>query len=172
MQHVIITLPQNLWEAILTGKKLFEIRKAIPRIAPFSGCVYVCLKGSVLVVGFFTLRAIIGSDDEKYIWELCSGNIAVTKGWFMKYAQNKSKYIFAWEIDAVYKFMKPCDRETEFNIKGNPQSFVYTQAEPVVDAELVRGIKHTVGFLARNQVMPISIYYHDTWFDNIPTKNK
>ena len=172
MQHVIITLPQNLWEAILSGKKLFEIRKVIPRIAPFSGRVYVCLKGSDTVVGFFTLSAIVGSDDAKYIWEICAGNIAVTKEWFMKYAANKTKYIFAWEIDSVDKFMVPCNRFTEFGIKGNPQSFVYTQTEPTIATELVRGIKHNEAFLSKNQVMPISIFYQETWFDNIPTKNK
>lgn len=170
MKHVIITLPFNLWQAICNGSKLFECRKVIPRIRPFSGRVYVIIKGTDFVAGYFTLSGIIGTDDAEYIWEYCYGNLAVSKEWFMNYAATKRKLIYAWEIDCVYQFSDKFDKTEYFAINRNPQSIMYTNLEPYIPGCLVRGTKHTIPFLRRNDVMPISLYYHESWYDNIPEK--
>lgn len=170
MKHVIITLSLVQWGEILAGRKLFELRKSIPRILPFSGRVYVSIKGTLIVPGYFTLSGIVGSDDDDYLWEYCAGNLGITKKQYQLYASEMHKCLYAWEIDSVYKYDRPLDIDLYFGIQYNTRSFVYTNAEPVTEARIVRGEEHEQSFLDRNEDMPISIYYRGSWYDNLPLK--
>lgn len=170
MNHVIITLPIQLWEEIYAGRKLFELRKSIPLIHPFSGRVYVVIKGTSIVPGYFTLSGIIGSDDAYYLWEFCSGNLSITKEEYQLYASTMRKCLYAWEIDSVYEYNRPLNIKADFGIERNPQSHFYTTAEPKEKTEIVRGLKHPQYILDLNEVMPISLYYHGSWYDRIPEK--
>ncbi len=170
MKHVIITLPIQLWEEIVAGRKLFELRKSIPRIYPFSGRVYVVIKGSNIVPGYFTLSGIVGSNDTKYLWCYCEGNLGFCKDWFQRYQSTKGQCLYAWEIDSVYEYNWPLNIKADLGIEYNPQSFVYTMMEPFYETKRVRGVKHTQSFLDRNKVMPISVYLRDQWYDNFPEK--
>lgn len=170
MKHVIITLPFQLWEKIVAGRKLFELRKSIPLIQPFSGRVYVVIKGTKFVPGYFTLSGIVGSDDADYLWDYSGGYLGVSKEWYQRYASTMRQCLYAWEIDSVYKYDFPLDIRNHFAIVHNPQSFVYTKTEPDVKTISIRNIKHQKYFLYRNEVMPISLYYRGSWYDNIPEK--
>lgn len=170
MIHVIITLSKQQWEKIVAGRKLFELRKFIPRIHPFSGRVYVVLKGTSIVPGYFTLSGIVGSNDTKYLWNYCDDNLGISKDYFQRYQSTKRQCLYAWEIDSVYVYNNPLNIKRIFGIARNPQSFVYTHGEPNEETKRVRGVRHTQPFLDRNDVMPISLYYRGLWYDNIPEK--
>ncbi len=170
MKHVIITLSLQQWEEIYAGRKLFELRKSIPRIHPFSGRVYVVIKGTSIVPGYFTLSGIVGSDDTDFLWEYCGGYLGISKDWYQRYASTMRHFLYAWEIESVYKYNCPLNIKTHFGIERNPQSFVYTTAEPNETTISVRNIKHEQSFLDRNELMPISLYYRGSWYDNIPNK--
>lgn len=170
MIHVIITLPLQLWEEIVAGRKLFELRKSIPLIHPFSGRVYVVIKGTKLVPGYFTVGGIIGSDDTDYLWEYCGAYLGITTEWYQRYASTMRHCLYAWEIDSVYKYNIPLNIKRIFGIAHNPQSFVYTHGEPNEETKIVCGVKHQQSFLDRNEVMPVSLYYRGSWYDKIPEK--
>ncbi len=167
MNHVIITLPFHLWEEIVAGRKLFELRKSIPRIHPFSGRVYVVIKGTSIVPGYFTLSGIVGSDDTDYLWDYCAGRLGISKEWYQHYASTMRHCLYAWEIDSVYEYNWQVNVMVDLGIERNPQSFVYTTAEPNVRTGIVQGRKHQQSFLDRNKVMPISLYLRGQWYDNI-----
>ena len=170
MKHVIITLPIQLWQEIVAGRKLFELRKSIPRIHPFSGRVYVVIKGSKIVPGYFTLSGIVGSNDTDYLWDYCDGNLGISKEEYQRYASTMLHCLYAWEIDSVYVYNNPLNIKLTFGIARNPQSFVYTHGEPNRETIRVRGVRHTQPILDRNDVMPISVYYSGFWYDIIPEK--
>lgn len=172
MIHLIITLPLQLWGEIVAGRKLFELRKFIPHVHPFSGRVYVVLKGTNIVPGYFTISGIVGSDDTEYLWDYCGGNLGISKEWYQRYASTMIHCLYAWEIDSVYVYYFPLDIKKIFGIARNPQSFVYTHGEPNTESIRVRGEQHEQSFIERNEVMPISLYYRGSWYDQIPEKNE
>lgn len=170
MKHVIITLSLQQWEEILAGRKLFELRKSMPLIHPFSGRIYVVIKGTKLVAGYFTLSGIVGSNDTKYLWSYCDGNLGISKEEYQRYQSTKRQCLYAWEIESVYKYNMPLNIKADLGIERNPQSHVYTKIEPDEEAIRVRGVRHTQPFIDRNDVMPISLYYNGLWYDRIPEK--
>jgi predicted transcriptional regulator len=170
MKHVIITLPLKQWEEIVAGRKLFELRKSIPLIHPFSGRVYVVIKGTLIVKGYFTVSGIVGSDDIDYLWDYCDGNLGISKEDYLLYASQMYKCLYAWEIDSVYEYNKPIDIEFNFGILYNPRDIAWTTAEPSEETIRVRGDQLTQSFFSRNFVMPVSLYYRGSWYDRIPEK--
>lgn len=170
MEHIIITLSIHQWGQILAGYKLFELRKFIPRIHPFSSRVYVVIKGTLIVPGYFTLCGIVGSDDANYLWEYCAGNLGINKGKYHAYASEMQECLYAWEIDSVYRYDFPVDIVHNFGIANNPPAHIYTKIEPVMQALRIRGEEHEQSFLDRNKNMPISLYYRGSWYDRIPEK--
>ncbi len=170
MIHVIITLPKHLWEEIVAGRKLFELRKSIPLIHPFGGRVYVVIKGTSIVHGYFTVSGIVGSDDTDYLWEYCGAYLGISNDWYQRYASTMRHCLYAWEIDSVYEYRTPLNIKKIFGIAHNPQSFVYTHGEPNEETIRARGEEHEQSFLERNEVMPVSLYYRGSWYDRIPEK--
>lgn len=170
MKHAIITLSLYQWGEILAGRKLFELRKSIPRIHPFSSRVYVVIKGTSIVPGYFTLSGIIGSDDIDYLWDYCAGNLGINIGKYHVYASEMQECLYAWEIDSVYRYDFPVDIIHNFGIANNPPSHIYTKIEPVRQALRIRGEEHEQSFLDRNKDMPISLYHRGSWYDVLPLK--
>lgn len=170
MKHIIITLSIHQWGEILAGRQLFALHKSIPRIHPFSSRVYVVIKGTSIVPGYFTLSGIVGSDDADYLWEYCAGNLGINIGKYHVYASEMKECLYAWEIDSVYRYDFPVDIKHNFGIANNPPTHIYTEIEPVMQALRIRGDQLTQSFFSRNFVMPISLYYRGSWYDNIPEK--
>lgn len=168
MKHIIITLSIHQWGEILAGRKLFALRKSIPLIHPFSGRIYVVIKGTSVVPGYFTLSGIVGSNDADYLWEYCAGNLGISKEKYQRYQSTKRQCLYAWEIDSVYRYDFPVDIINDFGIANNPLTHSYTEIEPVMQALRIRGEEHEQSFLNRNEVMPVSLYYRGSWYDNIP----
>lgn len=167
MAHVIITLPESLWLAIKMGVKTFECRKAFPRIPILTGRVYVIIKGTSQVAGYFTIGSVIYSDDFVYLWKTYGRKLFIEPEWFSDYAYSARKYLYLWEIDQVYSFDGVIDREEYFGVKRNPQSIVYTSREPYIPGSLVRYRHYESGRMKkfRQPVRPMyeaaDVHQHD-----------
>lgn len=124
---ILITLPLNLIDYIMTGQKTTELRSVCP--AKFNcerDVVYVVAKGTNNIMLSFTVRAFVRYDDCMGFWIDCGNSVCVDYLWVRRYAENK-RVLYAWEIDTVTHIVPHLDAKEHFNIKSNPQSFIYVR---------------------------------------------
>ena len=120
--NILITLPKNLLEKIISGEKKFEMRKCLPK------------NMKIGEDGFFAVEK--GTDDvrcwcrvdevrETYIDHYSAGwfasRLCVTEEYIEKYA--KSEKVYLWEIGKVVEFER-LNRNWLF-VGRNPQQFAY-----------------------------------------------
>lgn len=109
----------------MAGQKTTELRNVCPdKFYCKRDRVYVVAKGTNYVMLSFTIRDFVRYDDYKLCWSSCWPQICVGYDWFERYAMNK-RVLFAWEIDTVTQIVPWIDVKKRFNIKSNPQSFIY-----------------------------------------------
>ena len=132
MANVIITLPKELWEKIVLKEKQYELRKNYPKINVLSSRVYVVIKGSTYVAGYFNVGAIWETDDFNQLWQHYGKQLGITFDWFCNYVYTVKHKAYLWQIDNVYRYRGNIDLEEYFGVKHNPQSFIYTDKEPFV----------------------------------------
>ena len=137
MNHIIITLPKSLWNSISNGSKAYELRKVLPFFTPNKTRVYVVLKGTRYVIGYFTVSQAIACYDTERLWSQYGKYLAISKEWFLQYVSSKKRVLYLWQIRNVYQYNCLVDLEKYFQIKRNPQSFIYTLNEPYVRQTLV-----------------------------------
>lgn len=138
MENIVITLPESLWLAIRMGLKQYELRKSWPKIPMFTGRVYVIIKGTSRVAGYFTLENVIQAKDLAGAWRLYGRKLAIEYEWYLDYVQGVKGNLYFWAIHSVYKFDGNIDREEYLGIKHNPQSFVYVRKQPYIPGTLER----------------------------------
>lgn len=114
------------------GIKMFECRKAWPKIPLFTGRVYVVIKGTTQVAGYFTLCNVIKTNALGQAWHDYGKRLAIEYDWYCQYAASAREYLYFWELDGVYKYDGVRDLEEYFGVKHNPQSFIYTDKEPYI----------------------------------------
>lgn len=125
-RNIVITLPRHLIEAILSGKKLYEVRKRAPRdIIPGRTKVYMVEKGTCLVHGYFVLGGVLSIVDAGAAWNQYGSKLAISKEWFIDYAAGSDVLKF-WIVQDVHHFIIPYSLDVDFRISRNPQSYVYT----------------------------------------------
>lgn len=125
-RNLVITLPQHLIVAILTGKKLYEVRKRAPKdIIPGRTKVYMVQKGTKLVRGCFMLGGVLSIVDAGAAWNQYGSKLAISKEWFIDYAAGSDVLKF-WIVQDVHHFIIPYSLDVDFRISRNPQSYVYT----------------------------------------------
>lgn len=137
MNHIVITLPQRLWNSISNGSKAYELRKVLPGFNPYVTRFYVVIKGTHFVAGYFTVSQALSFDDTENLWNKYGKYLAISKKWYLKYVSSMKHFIYLWEIHDVYMYDSLVDLEEYFQITKNPQSFVYTLSEPTVKQTLV-----------------------------------
>lgn len=123
---IAITLPKSLWDKIVSGKKTIELRKNFPKSFDVDvDKVYVILKGTPWIVGFFYVRS--------FEWfyarsvrdfEQILAQISVPRQWIVNYV-GYSSAVYLWHIRYVHAFTNALDRDVVWNMYSNPQSFVY-----------------------------------------------
>lgn len=122
---ILITLPQSLWIDIVEGKKTIELRSVWPKkIRLFYDRVWVVLKGSKLVVGWFYIYDCIRVENTQNFWNDFGEYLCVSHDWYLKYIHNK-KNLYAWCIDDVYEFEEPKKLKTLLHVEKSPQSYTY-----------------------------------------------
>lgn len=122
---ILITLPLDLCKFIMSGHKTIELRSVCP--AKFDcerDSVYVVAKGTNNVMLSFTVRNFVRYDDFRECWSACWPHISIPYSWLEQYAKNK-RVLFAWEINTVTPIIPYIDAKKRFNIKSNPQSYIY-----------------------------------------------
>lgn len=130
--NVVITLPEHLIKAIITGEKFCEIRTKLPlRFDKTKDVVFVVQKSTKKVPLYFTIVYIFHYNSsnnktlktDKYLAE----KAAVSVDYIKKY--RKDKKIYAWVIGCACKVSYPSYLYTDLKIEKNPQSFIYRDYE-------------------------------------------
>lgn len=161
--NIVITLPQKLWWAIMLGNKTYECRKSFPQIQLKHSKVYVVIKGTTKVAGYFTIDSILSTNDFNAVWRNQGSKLFIDWEWFNKYVKNYKRLLHLWKISRVYSFDDTVDLEEYFGIKHNPQSFVYTNKEPYVRQTLKRILDEE-----SNKLIHPSTYLRRTKKDDLP----
>jgi hypothetical protein len=120
--NILITLPKNLIEKIISGEKVYEMRKSLPKLMKIGEDGFFAVEK-----GTSNVRCWCRVDDvrEVYIndpnesWLL--QRLCVDEDYIRKYAANKKVYL--WKIGKVITF-KYIKRDSLF-IDKNPQQFAY-----------------------------------------------
>lgn len=125
-RNIVITLPRHLIVAILSGKKLYEVRKRAPKdIIPGRTKVYMVEKGKKLVRGYFVLGGFLSIVDAGAAWYHYGSKLAISEEWFIDYAAGADELKF-WIVQDVRDFIIPYFLDVDFRISRNPQCYVYT----------------------------------------------
>lgn len=123
---IAITLPMSLWKKIVSGEKIIELRKNFPIDFNVNvDKVYVCLKGSEFIVGYFMVSSFQRCTSD----HVCTSHeltlkIAVPIKWIYNYVTKKS-WVYLWYIGGVFVFKGNGVHRSLFLIDKNPQSFIY-----------------------------------------------
>lgn len=125
---IAITLPRSLWDKIVSGEKTIELRKNTPQeFNEKTDRVYVCLKATERVVGFFTVLSFhpIAANFVTSCKDIVK-KIAVPEQWIDDYLKNSS-WAVLWYIEEVVVFKGIGNHRSFYSIDKNPQSWVYLQ---------------------------------------------
>lgn len=123
---IVITLHQDLWKKIVSGEKSIELRKNFPKEFDVNtDRVYVILKGTKLIAGYFRVTCFEGFYAESISdFSPILDKISVPKQWIIGYV-GYSSMVYLWHIGNVFEFGKPINRDYYWKMQSNPQSFVY-----------------------------------------------
>lgn len=127
--NVLLSLKPVYAEAIFSGKKKFEFRKAIfknPKVRK----VYVYVTSPISkIMGSFIIEEIL-VDTPKKIWKKCKKFAGISAKAFFEYYKG-CKTAVAIKIRSVQNFLLPFDPYSKFTDFTPPQSFQYLSQEIV-----------------------------------------
>lgn len=121
---IAITLPKNLWEKVVSGEKAYELRRDFPRkLRIGADKVYVILKGTTKVVGYFKVMKAFQVRIHDAVMH--SRLIGVEPEWIARYLDYGNKSGYLWLIGDVTVFSPHEKSIVNLHLKSNPQSFCY-----------------------------------------------
>ena len=121
--NILITLPKNLLEKIMSGEKKFEMRKCLPKYMKIGeDGFFVVEKGTSDVRCWCRVDDAFETDINGYSTKLLSSQLCVPEDYIKKYANSKKVYL--WEIGKVVKI--ECLSRNSLYVDKNPQQFAYT----------------------------------------------
>lgn len=119
--NIVITLPRDLINKILSGEKLFEMRKSCPYRFRYGDGVFVIEKGTDIVRCFFEVDNIISMEPSKATaW---AADLGVSVQYIANYCKN-ARRIYMWEIGGAIELSNYS--RALMGLKQNPQNFAYT----------------------------------------------
>ena len=123
--NIVITLPKNLIDAILEGKKILELRKSMPRLLrKGEDGFFVVEKGTKCIRCWCRVDEIhIVSGLFSLTKETCE-MLAVSKEYVDTYRSN-AKFIYLWRIGKVKRFEDGAVTLEDLVVDRAPQSFAY-----------------------------------------------
>ena len=123
--NVLITLPKNLIDAIISGKKTFEMRSVKPRLMKCGEDGFFCVeKGTDNVRCWCQCDYTLKLDADEvcpYYWSEC---LAVDGEYIEKYCDNK-RTIYMWHIEEVVNLEEESLCRDSIFVDHNPQQFAY-----------------------------------------------
>lgn len=121
--NILITLPKNLINKIISGEKDFEMRKCFPKYMEIGKeGFYIVEKGTDNVRCWCRVDDITGHYINPYYAGWFAQHLCVSEEYIEKYANGKKVYL--WKIGKV-KMIYGLSR-ISLCIDKNPQQFVYT----------------------------------------------
>lgn len=124
--NIIITLPMNLWEKIISGEKTIELRKVTPRNFNCStDKCYVILKDTDILAGWIYLDSIKTCPKTEPITADIVTRVAVSRSWIDNYLAKANRYSL-WYIRNHEECYDLESARQLFCIRSNPQSYIYT----------------------------------------------
>lgn len=120
--NVVITLPKHLIDCIISGDKLYEMRKSIPKLMKLGvDGFYAVEKGTSNVRCWCRVDRVCEVDVEDYVASMLEAMLCVDKDFIRNYAADKR--VFVWKIGKVIK-LDSLDRR-HLCVDRNPQQFAY-----------------------------------------------
>lgn len=124
---IVITLPKNLIDKILSGEKTVEVRTRKPiMFGLYRDIVYVVQKGTRRVVMNFTVEEFLDVDQAGLLFIYHEGNVGVDLNWLMQYAANKKKFCI-WCIGCISSLDGMNLTLDDLHVKVAPQSYSYVK---------------------------------------------
>lgn len=124
--NVVITLPKDLLEKILSGKKQLEMRKCMPKyLRVGEDGFYVVEKGTDNVRCWCRVDEFVEIYFDYYNVKWFRPHICVPEKYIMDYAKGKKVYL--WKIGKVKTF--DYLKRSDLLVDRNPQSFCYTYSK-------------------------------------------
>lgn len=120
--NILITLPKNLLEKIISGEKKFEMRKCLPKHMKIGkDGFFVVEKGTKDVRCWCRVDEVWETYIDHYSADLFASRLCVSEEYIEKYAN--SEKIFLWKIGKVIAL--ECLKRDSLNVDRNPQQFTY-----------------------------------------------
>lgn len=120
--NILITLPKNLIEEIISGRKIFEMRKCLPKNMKFGeDGFFVVEKGTDCIRCWCRVDNWIFTYIDQYIAGRFNYRLCVPEEYIEKYANGKMVYL--WKIGKV-KIFENLKRD-ELLVDRNPQQYAY-----------------------------------------------
>jgi len=120
---VLLSIKPEYSQAIFSGKKAFEFRKAIFKEKSVNKVYVYESMPTGKVVGEFEIENIISKDPED-LWAETSDFSGITKEFFDEYFKDRCLG-HSLKVKNAKKYQDPKSLEDMFNIKHPPQSFRY-----------------------------------------------
>ena len=121
--NVLITLPKNLLDKIISGEKKIEMRKCMPNYLKVGeDGFFVVEKGTDKVKCWCRVDAAINTDINEREAKLFSEDLCVTPQFILDYAP-EGKNVWLWEIGKVVELENVC--RYSLQVERNPQQFAY-----------------------------------------------
>lgn len=120
--NILITLPKDLLEKIISGEKEFEMRKCLPRHMRIGeDGFFVVEKGTDDVRCWCRVDDAFETDISKYSTKLLASQLCVPEEYIEKYADGGKVYL--WKIGKVIAI--ECLKRDSLIVDRNPQQFAY-----------------------------------------------
>ena len=123
--NVLITLPKQLIDAIISGKKKFEMRCVKPKLMNIKEDGFFCVEKGTNIV-----RCWCRCDEIKEVYTNYNSFpgwdnlLCVDRGYIIDYCQNKKK-VYLWHIAKVNVFEDESLYRDSLIVDRNPQQFAY-----------------------------------------------
>lgn len=120
--NILITLPKDLIEKIISGEKVYEMRKCLPKNMKIGvDGFFVVEKGTSDVRCWCRVDKATNTYLDHYVTAWFARVTCVTEEYMLKYADGKKVYL--WRIGKVIK-IDDLDRSS-LGVDINPQQFAY-----------------------------------------------
>lgn len=117
----MITLEKKYCDAILEGRKRFELRTQIPKNLAAGDTVLVCKKGSKGIVPFYFVIEAIAVCSPRVMWCVHHLQLAIDVKDYLEYTKGK-KFVYGLRIKSVYRYNYNVNI-SDFGVLKAPQWF-------------------------------------------------
>lgn len=120
--NILITLPKHLIDSIISGEKLYEMRKSVPKLMKVGEDGFFAVeKGTSNVRCWCRVDSICETFIDHYSASWLVSRLCVNEEYIEKYAADKR--VCLWKIGKVIE-LSDLDRSSLF-VDKNPQQFEY-----------------------------------------------